>query len=69
MEYLNCAVHQERPRLKTGWCDVNESLQRWQFFLYLSFLYFVFEVAVFLIFVLLYFVFEVAMDSGLSAEK
>ena len=37
MEYLNCAVHQERPRLKTGWCDVNESLQRWQFFLYLYF--------------------------------
>ena len=54
MEYLNCAVHQEGPRLKTGWCDVNESLQRWQFFLYLSFLYFVFEVA---------------MDSGLSSEK
>ena len=29
MEYLNCAVHQEGPRLKTGWCDVNERLQRW----------------------------------------
>ena len=51
---MQCAVHQEGPRLKTGWCDVNESLQRWQFFLYLSFLYFVFEVA---------------MDSGLSSEK
>ena len=39
VEYLNWAINQEGLRLKTGQCDVNERLQRWQFLRSLAALY------------------------------